>query len=196
MTCDGNACETVTPPGDCFKLAVTLDDGVFESNVFDRRGFDATYRIAIEDDHLFVRWEPSLGFFGYLDLLGFPVILILVIIVEGAVIRGVARALRVPAPRLVWIAIANSVSLSLVWFPLRLASLPTVPYVLLAESVAVALEAGFYRRTGRARGVTARQATGWSLLANAVTFLIGARFREVIAPIGIRLILGGLIPGL
>ena len=111
-------------------------------------------------------------------------------------IRGVARALRVPAPRLVWIAIANSVSLSLVWFPLRLASLPTVPYVLLAESVAVALEAGFYRRTGRARGVTAGQATGWSLLANAVTFLIGARFREVIAPIGFRLILGGLIPGL
>ena len=44
LTCDGNACETVTPPGDCFKLAVTLDDGVFESNVFDRRE-DAANRV-------------------------------------------------------------------------------------------------------------------------------------------------------
>jgi hypothetical protein len=176
VQCAGDACEAVKPPGDRFRLVVTFDNGTFESNVFRDRGLRSNYSVTISGDHLVVDAAASPTRFGYSDAISFLLVLAVVVAVESGVVYGYARIAGVPAPRLIWIAVANALSLFLLWFPLRLAGLPPLVYVALGESLAVVLEAAVYYRAGRSRGLSARTAAALSVAANATTFIAGLCF--------------------
>jgi len=156
------------------KLRLTFLDGPRESNAFQKRRFNAIYLVTVYQDRLLVREVVG----GYpLRFLPFGAALILTLIIELAVAAIYLKRLRLLGG-LVWVLVANLVSLPIVWFVFPLfdshLDLRGLVSVATAEVFAVIFEATILYAAIRRRGLTPRHSATLSLLMNAASFAVGS----------------------
>jgi hypothetical protein len=162
------------------KLRLTFLDGPRESNPFQKRGFNSTYLVTVYQDRLLVR--EIVG--GYpLRFLPFGAALILTLIIELAVAAIYLARLRLLGG-LVWVLVANLVSLPIVWFVFPrfdvLLDLRGLGNIAAAEVFAVIVEAILLYAAMRTKGLTVGHSVTLSLLMNAASFAVGSLVQGVV----------------
>lgn len=156
------------------KLIIGFSDGVRESNVFEKKNFDADYVVTVHQNRLTVRLSAAAvsAMAAPPYVMPFRLALPLTILIELAVAAIYLARLKLMRG-LVWVVVANLISVPVVWFGFPVFRLGSDVEVLAAEVFAVVFEAlVLYAGIGR-RGLSLRHAGALSLLMNAASFGTG-----------------------
>ncbi len=172
--CEGNECSSMAYGYHPYhKLIIKFNDRERESDVFEQKGFNGEYIITVHEQSLSVQQTFNLiGSLNPLLLLAFFPALILTLVIE-LIVAAIYVAIRKISKRiLIWVFVANILSLPLVWFLFPFLQLDAITTILLAEIFAVVFEAALLAVTNR-RILPFKQAAVLSILMNAVSSLIG-----------------------
>lgn len=181
--CAPDSCNATSPTGfaDYQKLIIQFADKTRESAPFAHRhngDLRNTFTVTVRENDLLVAEEASVYVFinPFQLLLFFPA-LIFTLAVELAVAAVYLKATqRLNRRILLWIVLANILSVPVVWFVLPLLhrtwNLDATAIIVLSELFAFAFEAGFLYLTNRGL-LTARHVVLLSLLMNASSFFLG-----------------------
>ncbi len=177
FTCDAGSCHSLAYGyAPYHKLVIQFADRTRESNVFQHRAFNAVYTVTVTDSALQVE-EDLLNTIGPLaggpyQGIGFSAALIITVVVE-TVVAGVYLLLaRLRGSVLLWVLLANLISLPAVWFLFPRLSLPSTTTIVLAEAVTVVFEAVFVYFLSR-KALSFRQAFLMSVLMNVASYVLG-----------------------
>jgi hypothetical protein len=102
--------------GEYNKLIISFSDKVRESNVFSKHGFGAKYTVLVNEDGLVVEQRPSISYLDPYLVILFTTALILTLLTETVVASIYIWIVKIKWRSLVWVVVANILSLSLVWF--------------------------------------------------------------------------------
>jgi hypothetical protein len=156
------------------KLVLTFDDQVRESNVFTKHAHSAKYKVVVSRDALTVTEDRLATIFNPYLLLCFSGALFLTSSIEAIAATIYLRLMKIKLRMLIWVVLANIISLSLIWFILaQILETGEVVFILIAETFAVVFEAAFLYFFGRKIGVNLGQAIILSLFMNAASFSLG-----------------------
>jgi hypothetical protein len=145
------------------KLVIQFADRTRESNVFQMRGFNATYDVTVTESGLQVE-----EIFANVNLL--PA-LVFTLIVETIAAGIYLLVFRLHRGTLKWVPLASLITLPLVWFFILRSPLPAAVSTGLAEGFAVLFEAGFIYLLSR-KAFSPKHAFAMSLVMNAASFLL------------------------
>ena len=174
FSCEANECSSMAYGYRPYhKLIIKFNDRERESSVFEQKGFNGEYVVTVREQSLSVRqtFDP-VGSLNPLLLFAFLPALILTLVIELIVAAIYLTIRRISKRILIWVLVANILSLPLVWFLFPLLQLDAVTTILLAEIFAVVFEAALLAVTNR-RILPFRQAAVLSVLMNAASALIG-----------------------
>jgi hypothetical protein len=152
--------------GRYLKLVITFEDRVRESNVFEKRSFEAMFIVTVTQSGLKVR-EKTVIFTGE-----FIFALIFTLSSETLVASFFWRRYSLPIRRLVGVPIASLITLPIIWFGFTRLFWDDYVVIGLGEIFAVVFEAAFLYVINRGK-LTRRRAAVLSLVMNAVSFLLG-----------------------
>jgi hypothetical protein len=178
--CEANGCNSYSLWGEAeeyvkyHKLLLTFVDGVRESNVFTKRAHSAKYIVIVRQDGLEVTENRLATMFSPYLLLCFSGALFLTISIEVVAAFVYLRLTKIKLRILVWVALANFVSLFIIWIPFaqQIETLE-VAFIVMAETFALLFETAVLFVFGRKFGLTALQAFVLSLLMNTASFTVG-----------------------
>ena len=149
------------------KLVIQFSDRTRESNVFDKRGYNAHYKVTVRAEDLEVK-EDTLP----IDPLGCCNGVLGTLVVEVLVAALYLGLFHLPHFLIGWAALGSLLTLPFVWLVFPLLPLPPAWSTGLAEGFAVLAEAGlFYLASGRT--LSFRQALLLSLATNSASFMFG-----------------------
>lgn len=155
--------------GDFQRLRIRFSDRVRVSNIFQVNFFEpADFIVTVREYDLLV--SPNYLISPFVQLCFFIPLLGITIAIEIAVASYLSKRWQLPRIR-GRIAIANLITVPIVWFILPSLPLGAVLVVVLSESFAVAFEALFIRYTRS--GISGRFSLNLSLGMNGASFLIG-----------------------
>jgi len=146
------------------RLVIKFADRTRESNVFEKQGYSASFRVTVSESNLIVEEVGP----GRSPL--WPGVATLV--VETMLAALYLRLFRLPARVLVSVIVANIISLPVVWLVFPQLMLPAALIIALSASFAWLFEAGFVYVLNRRR-VSSKHALALSLLMNAASLMIG-----------------------
>ncbi len=156
------------------KLVIQFADRTRESNVFQMIGFNGDFTLTVREQDLVVRqmYSPATLFDPAQGLLYIPIALFVTLVIELAVALIYLSVRKLPRRILLWVVVANLVSLPIVWFVIPLFGLDPLPTTALSELFAVVLDAlliFWLSRNKLSLGATIIL----SLLMNGASFLLG-----------------------
>ena len=165
--CDGTNCSALAYGFSPYhKLILEFDDRTLESNIFEKKAFDAAYQVVVKEDSLQVT-ENS----GIFQMLCCPA-LGLTLVSETLVAALLFAALQLPRFFLGLVPMASLITLPVVWMVFPNLPLPGGLSTGLAEGFAALFEAGFlYFASGKTLSV--RQVLLISLLMNGASYALG-----------------------
>lgn len=153
------------------RLALTFADGsTRESNVFEKKAFNSLYIVTVTDSDLKVK--EVVGRSESEQIVPAVVVTILVEMLLAFVYLLIFRR---PKRVLIWVLVANIISLPVVWFLFPLLPLPLSLVLFLAEIFAFLFEAVFLYLTNR-QALGLKHALALSFVTNLASFLIGLAF--------------------
>lgn len=156
------------------KLVLTFQDQVRESNVFTKQAHIAKYKVLVKADSLEVSENRLASMFTPYLLLCFTGALFLTVLLEAGAAYIYLRLNKLRLQTLMLVALANFISLSLIWFLFAsISNFNEVVFILLAETFAVIFEAGFLFFTGRKFGLNQWHSVLLSLFMNLASFSVG-----------------------
>lgn len=178
--CTENTCSSYALWGDAeeyveyHRLVLTFTDRTRESNVFTKQAHSARYRVMVMEDQVEVYEDRLAAMFTPYMILCFTGAFLLTASIEAGAALLYLRLTKVKLQMLVWLILANFISLTLIWMMIApLSELGEVAFLILAESFAFVFEATFLYLTGRRYGLNLRQAVMMSLLVNLASFSVG-----------------------
>jgi len=178
--CTANTCSSYALWGEAeeyveyHRLELTFTDRTRESNVFTKQAHSARYRVLVMADHVEVYEDRLAAMFTPYMILCFTGAFLLTASIEAGVAILYLRLTKVKLQMLVWLILANFISLTLIWTMIApLSEMGEVAFLILAESFAFVFEAAFLYLTGRRYGLNLRQAVTMSLLVNLASFSVG-----------------------
>jgi len=193
FACEGNSCSSyaIMPYARHQKLAITFSDRVRESNVFTKKAFYANYVVTVREGNLEVKETLSFGgfftsFFNPFQTLAFLPAAALTLFAE-LIVAAIWRRRANVRVRLGWVALANLISLPIVWFAFPMIRLDAITIILLAEAFAFVFEAAFLYLTHKKKGLRFRGAAALSLWMNIGSVGLGV----LLAVAAILLLQGG-----
>ena len=167
FTCSDYSCNSLAYGyGHYLKLVITFEDRVRESNVFEKRDFEAKFVVTVTESGLKVR-EKTIVFTGE-----FVFALIFTPLSETLAASFFWRRYALPILRLIGVPIASLITLPVIWFGFARWFGDNVLVIGLGEIFAVAFEAAFLVAINRGK-LTRYRATVISVVMNAVSFLLG-----------------------
>ena len=181
LQCTTNYCEAVASPLDRFseyyKIVITFSDGVRESNVFTKQGYNAQYEVYVEKDNLLVKEKLTLlGFFNPFLLIGFFVALNITATIEIGIAAIYTGLRKIKASFLWHILLVNILSLPILWFVLsKIETESEIIFLGIGESFVIIFETVFLIFAGRKFGIPAKHAILLSIVANLASFIVGWR---------------------
>ena len=187
--CESEACaspELVSGPFHCsdtkcqynyggqafYKLVITFDDKVRESNVFEKRGFISNFQVDVNENNLYVeQTNISLPYDISVRFGSFVGALIITLAIELPLAGFFLKKWNLPRK---WrtLLYVNLITLPFVWFFFPFVFPETVMVIGFGEIFAFLAEAFLYTLAFQKDGMTRRQAITLSLIANAGSFLI------------------------
>jgi hypothetical protein len=167
FTCSADSCTSLAYGyGRYLKLVITFEDRVRESNVFEKRDFEAKFIVTVTQSGLKVR-EKTIIFTG-----GFVFALIFTPLSETLAASFFWRRYALPIRRLVGVPIASLITLPVIWLGFARWFGDDYLVVGLGEIFAVVFEAAFLYAINRGK-LTRYRAAVISVVMNAVSFLLG-----------------------
>ncbi len=156
------------------KLLIQFADRTRESNVFQMSGFSGEFTVTVREQDLLVKqtYTPASILDPTRVLLYFPLALFITLVVESAVALIYLSMRKLPLRILLWVLVANVVSLPVVWFVIPLFGLEPLPTTILSEIFAVVFEALLIFLLSRKR-ISFGATVILSLLMNAASFILG-----------------------
>ena len=168
-------------PANCYSLAYGYapyhklilnfsDNKTRESNIFSTNAFNSKFEVTITDDSLIVKEVTP--FFSRRNTFYFVEPLIITLILELLTALIYFTIKKLPKKLLIYVAIANLISLPIVWFVFSLLQMSMLLMLLVSETFAVLFEGGFIYFFNKSR-ITLRQALLLSLVMNAISLFLG-----------------------
>jgi len=167
FTCTASECSSIAYGyAPYHKLIIKFTDRTRESNVFQKRALNATFKVTVLESSLKVEETSS--------PIGYPCCpsLLLTLILETAIASAYLGSFHLPKAVLAWIPLSSILSLPIVWFVFPLLPMSAGWIAALSETFAVLFEAGLVYTVAR-RLIPLRHIAILSLLMNAVSFLFG-----------------------
>jgi hypothetical protein len=174
FTCSVESCWYNYGSEGFYKLVIVFDDRTRESNIFEKRGFEAEFVTEVNADDLHVEQTSfPIPYSISVQFLWFLLALPTTWIIETAI--GIFLLKRWSLPRR-WLLIilANLITLPFVWFIFPLIRVDPFIMLGLGELFAWLFEAAFYRFTMKKDGLTISRALLLSLIANLASLLLPA----------------------
>jgi hypothetical protein len=172
--CEANECASMAYDYRPYhKLVLQFNDRERESNIFAQNGFNGEYVVTVREQSLSIQqnFDP-IGSMNPVQLFAFFPALILTLVIELMVATIYLTVRKIPKRIIIWVFVANMVSLPFVWFLFPLLQLDALATILLAEIFAVVFEAIWLSVTNRSI-LSFRQAAVLSILMNAASVVIG-----------------------
>jgi hypothetical protein len=177
--CTANSCYSYSLWGEAaeyveyHKLVLIFEDRVRESNVFTKQAHSAKYNVVVEPERLQVEENRLAIFFNVYMLLCFSGALILTVSIESAAALVYLRLMKIKLQILIWVVLANIISLSLIWllFAQLIETMEAI-FILVVEVFAVTFEAAFLFLFGRRYGLSLSQSLLLSFFMNAASFTL------------------------
>jgi hypothetical protein len=167
--CATNTCDSIAYGyADYHKIRITFADGrTLESNIFEKKAFNAVYTVAVTDSSLEVKekWKP----FGFCFC---GSALLLTLVLETLVGGIYFNLFGLPKAMLGWVPLVSLVTLPAVWYAFPLLPLPDFWVTGLSEGFAFSAEAGLLFLAFRG-GISLKHIISLSLLMNFVSFITG-----------------------
>jgi hypothetical protein len=167
--CTTTTCDSIAYGfADYHKIRITFSDGrVLESNVFEKKAFNAVYTVTVTDRSLEVKekWKP----FGFCFC---GSALLLTLVLETLVGGIYFNLFGLPKAMLGWVPLVSLVTLPAVWYVFPLLPLPDFWVTSISEGFAFSAEAGLLFLAFRG-GVSVKHILGLTFLMNLFSFLAG-----------------------
>lgn len=151
------------------KLIIEFADGTRESNIFRKRAFAETFTVTVGQSSLLVE-RTSLW------ATGFGLALLATLVVELLVAVLYLSLLKLPRALLIWVLVANLITLPIVWFLLATVPLPAVLVICGYELFAVVVEVVILYMGGRKWDFALKHALTLGVIMNLLSFLVGFMF--------------------
>jgi len=174
-TCELSTCVYTNYLPREFKVAVYLSslDKTFVSDAIKRDNFRSEYQLSLGADGS-ANIAETTSFFKYTKLRSFVVALIITLAVELLFTLAFFRKTKVKKKILLYVFIANLISLPIVWFLFPLLGIE-IWVILLAEAFAIVFEAYFIEWISKKK-ISFKKALILSIVVNVASFLIGCFF--------------------
>lgn len=167
--CSTVSCDSITYGYiDYHKIRITFADGrVLESNIFEKKAFNAEFIVTVKEDSLEVKekWKP----FGFCFC---GSALLLTLVLETLVGGIYFNLFGLPKAMLGWVPLVSLVTLPVVWYAFPLLPLRDVWVTGLSEGFAFSAEAGLLLLAFRG-GVSLKHILALSFLMNLLSFTAG-----------------------
>ena len=172
FSCSEEGCRYNYGSSGFYKLVIVFEDKTRESNIFEKRGFEASFSVQVNADNLSVEQVGlALPYAPSIQVMGFLVALVVTLGIETPLTVLILKRWNLPR-RWMLVLVANLISLPIVWFVFPFVSTETFLVVGLGKLFAVAFESGFYFLTMRKDGLSLGRAVTLSALANLASVAI------------------------
>jgi hypothetical protein len=184
FSCSEQSCRYNYGGSGFYKLIIVFADKTRQSNIFEKRGFEASFTVQVNADNLSIE-QIGLGLPYALStqVMGFLVALVITLSIEIPLAVLMLKRWNLPRKWLL-ILVANLISLPIVWFVFPFISNNTFIVIGLAELFAIAFEACFYYLAMRKDGLGLGRAATLSALANfasvAIPFLCAIAYLAIL----------------
>lgn len=172
FSCSEQSCRYNYGGSGFYKLVIVFEDKTRESNIFEKRGFEASFTVQVNADSLFIEQVGlALPYAPSTQVMEFFFALAVTLGIETPLVILMLKRWNLPRKWLL-ILVANLISLPIVWFAFPFISNEALIVIGLAELFAIAFEAGFYFLTMRKDGLSLGRAVTLSALANLASVVI------------------------
>lgn len=165
-SCQNSLCNFHYMLPDRFKLAIHLNDKVYLTNTVDRTQFKSSYLVEITDKAILTESSPL---FDMRYVKFFLIAFILTIVIELILASAVIFAFKLKKKTLLYVLLANLVTIPVVWFVIPVFQLNTL-FIPLAELFAFGFEGWFFYRFAK---IKKSRAFVLSFIINLFSYLAG-----------------------